>query len=87
MLAEAAREKIARVVRPGGWNDLTVRALGPAITLTFNGVPTVAFAETDSVRSRSGAIALQLHHGPATEVRFRDIRTRPLDAGGHHPPE
>ena len=46
--------------------------------IKLNGLTTVDFTETDASRPRSGVIALQLHAGPPMEVRFRDIRIRPL---------
>ncbi|NLE58800.1 MAG: DUF1080 domain-containing protein [Planctomycetes bacterium] len=68
-------EKIARI---DGWNDMAVEAVGTRIVIKLNGLTTVDFTETDPSRPRSGVIALQLHAGPPMEVRFRDIRIRPL---------
>ncbi len=67
-------------VIPGGWNEMTVRAVGPKITITLNGLTTAQFDETNPSKPTSGVIALQLHAGPPMEVRFRDIRTQPLPA-------
>ncbi len=62
-----------------GWNDMTVRAVGPRITITLNGVKTVEYEEKEpGVQPDKGVIALQLHAGPPMEVRFRDLRIRPL---------
>jgi type 1 glutamine amidotransferase len=79
VLADGFRDKGEKVVRLDGWNDMTVKAVGPRITITLNGLQTVEFTETDTSRRAKGIIALQLHKGPPMEVRFRDIRIRPLN--------
>ncbi len=78
LLAEACKEKVAQVVSFGGWNDMTVKAVGPKMTITLNGLTTVEYVEADNTRPTRGVIALQLHRGPPMEVRYRDIRIRPL---------
>jgi len=78
-LAVAPENEVNKVARIGGWNDMTVKAAGPKITVTLNGLTTVEYVEADAGRPTRGVIALQLHRGPPMEVRFRDIRIRPLD--------
>jgi type 1 glutamine amidotransferase len=63
----------------GGWNDMTVKALGPKITITLNGVTTCEYRETDPQALKKGKIALQLHQGWPMEVRFRDLKILPLE--------
>ena len=61
------------VVNAGGrWNEYVIRADGPRLTVTLNGVRTVD-AE-DSTHS-AGVIGLQFSTGA---VRFRSVRIRPL---------
>jgi type 1 glutamine amidotransferase len=78
VLANGFKDKGEKVARLDGWNDMTVKAVGPRITITLNGLTTVEFTEVDASRSQTGVIALQLHKGPPIEVRFRDIRIRRL---------
>ena len=78
VLANGFTGKAEKVVREGGWNDVTVRAMGLKITITVNGLKTVEYAEPDPDRPREGVIALQLHRGPCMEVHYRDIRIRSL---------
>ncbi len=78
VLADGFAGKGEKVARIDGWNDMAVKAVGTRITIKLNGLTTADFTETDPNRPGSGVIALQLHAGPPMEVRFRDIRIRPL---------
>jgi putative heme-binding domain-containing protein len=59
-------------VRPGEWNDYEILAVGSRVRTFINGQPCVDL--DDPAASRRGIIALQVHSGGATEVRFRDLR-------------
>ena len=65
---------------PLGWNRYRIRAEGPRIQLFINETPTVDYTEPEADIVQEGRICLQIHRGPAGEVRFRDIRIR--DLGG-----
>ncbi len=71
-----------RAFRPGQWNRFRVVARGPVIETWINGVP--AATVFDAVR-RTGHVGFQVHGvGGRTdplEVRFRDVRIRPLTMG------
>ena len=77
-LAKPKPEDAKKAVKPDGWNDYEVKAIGNKITLTINGVTMIEYTETDPDIARSGIIALQLHAGLALEVRFRNIRIKEL---------
>ncbi len=79
VLAKGFEGKAENVVHPGGWNDMTVKAVGPKITITINGLKTVEYVEPEPDKPTIGVIALQLHRGPPMEVRFRNIMIRPLN--------
>lgn len=80
VLVNGFKDKGEKVVVLDGWNEMTVRAEGRRIRITLNGVTTVDYEETQpELQPERGVIALQLHAGPAMEVRFRDIRIQPLD--------
>jgi putative membrane-bound dehydrogenase-like protein len=59
-------------VKPGDWNDYEVIAIGSRIRTFINGKLCVDL--DDPAVARRGIIALQLHSGGPTEVRFRDLR-------------
>lgn len=67
-----------KAVNPNDWNDMEVEARGPHIVIRVNGVTTADYTEADATRPRSGILALQLHRGDPMEVRFTNIRIRPL---------
>ena len=77
--APAAR----RAFRPTQWNRVRVVATGPLVRTWINGVPAATLF--DAVRLR-GHIGFQVHGvgelAEPLEVRFRDIRLRPLQPAG-----
>ncbi|MDP6520388.1 MAG: DUF1080 domain-containing protein [Planctomycetota bacterium] len=62
-------------LRPGEWNKYEISAFGDRITTSINGVPCVDIV--DPAGARSGFLALQVHSGGPTEVRFRNLRLEP----------
>ena len=66
------------VVKDGDWNDYVIRAEGPRVRLTLNGVQTVDYAETDPTVAGSGVICVQIHSGPPSEAWYRDITIHEL---------
>ena len=77
-LAEADQEALERALKKDDWNEYEVRAEGGHITLSINGRVTVDYTEQDANIPGDGRIAVQIHSGPALEVRFRNIRIREL---------
>ena len=61
------------------WNEYHIIARGNHCIQMINGVITAEFSESTEDRLKSGLIALQLHSGPAMEVRFRKLRLRELN--------
>ncbi|SRR6266498_388920 len=61
-----------------GWNEYVITADGPHVTLVLNGYTSVDYTEADPNARTAGIIALQLHVGPAMEVRFRNVEVREL---------
>jgi putative heme-binding domain-containing protein len=65
--------------RVHAWNRYRIVARGPLVEVYLNGVRTSALLDQDAAHFRaSGIFALQLHQGDAMQVRFRDLRVRPL---------
>ena len=54
-----------------------ITAKGDHVTITLNG--TKVIDRTDPKFDKTGIIALQVHVGPAMEVRFKDIEIKTLD--------
>lgn len=56
------------------WNEYTVIAKGKRLVHKINGVVTTEIIDRQEEKAaRSGIIALQLHRGPAMELRVKDI--------------
>ncbi len=73
-LAQPSEGTLRRALKPDAWNDYEVSAVGKRIVLRLNGVVTVDYTEEDDSIEQVGLIGLQVHSGPALEVRFRNIR-------------
>ena len=55
------------VIKAGEWNDYVIRAEGPRVRLSLNGVQTVDYVEPDATIPESGVICVQIHSGPPSE--------------------
>ncbi|MBM3976012.1 MAG: DUF1080 domain-containing protein, partial [Planctomycetes bacterium] len=64
--------------KPNDWNRYRIEAVGSRIRTWINDVRCVDFE--DPTGSRQGVIALQVHSGEATEVRFRPVLLEILDS-------
>lgn len=58
------------------WNEYLIRCEGDRITMVLNGKTTCDIL--DPAGAKEGVIGLQLHSGPAMEVRFKDIYIKAL---------
>ena len=67
-----------KALKPKGWNDYEVNAVGPRITLAINGEVLVDYTEKDAKIARSGVIAPQVHSGGPLEVQFRNLRIKEI---------
>jgi hypothetical protein len=83
LLAVPDQDELARVFRPGDWNDYVIRAQGTRIQIWINGYQTVDYTETDPDIELTGIIGLQVHAGAPAEIRYRSIEIKPL---GEAPP-
>ena len=77
VLAQAPPESLAGLDK-AGWNEYVVEANGPRIRIDLNGRTTVDYTEAEAGIETGGFIALQLHSGPAFEMRFKDLAIREL---------
>jgi len=78
VLARADRKKLAKVLKPAGWNDYVIRCEGPRIQMWLNGYRTVDFTEPDKKIPAAGIIGLQIHGGGPSEVWYKDITIEEL---------
>ncbi len=81
LLTELPRRfSIERDVRRDGWNDYRVIAQDDRIRIWLNGIMVADYVEEDEAIAReTGFIAVQIHSGPATEIRYRNLRIQELD--------
>ena len=80
LLWKASGEKF---VLPDQWNQYEIRAVGSQIKSWLNGNLSVDL--DDPPGKRRGIIALQLHAGGPTEVRFRNFKLQVLGTGLEKP--
>lgn len=74
--------QVAAWFKPGEWNEMTVTARGPKITVTVNGKVS---AQIDDLQGRrQGRIALQVHGGQDCLVHFKDLEIAELDPPAAH---
>lgn len=81
MLAQPSPEVLAKAQKPlGQWNDYRVRAEGNRIQIWLNGVQTVDYTETQPDIALTGIIAVQIHGGATSIVRYKDLMIEELPA-------
>ena len=79
VLAKSDMAKVGPALKKNDWNEYRVRCQGAHIQLWLNGVPTVDYTEEDAtIAKEDGFIAVQIHGGGVTEVRFKDIAIEEL---------
>ena len=78
-LAQPDAATKAQALKPTGeWNTYRIRAEGPRIRIWLNGVQTVDYTETEPDIDMSGIIAVQIHGGATSIVRYKDLRIEEL---------
>lgn len=77
ILERYPEEKANALVKKGDWNQFVITARGDHVIIELNG--TTVTDRNDPEFAKSGIIALQVHVGPAMEVRFKDLEIKTLD--------
>ena len=77
-LAEGENEKLQKVVKVGGWNELLIRCQGRRIQIWVNGLQTVDYVEQDKSIPQRGIIGLQIHGGAPAEAWYKNIEIKQL---------
>ena len=81
MLAQPLPEVLAKAQKPlGEWNDYRIRAEGNRIQIWLNEVQTVDYTETEPNIDLTGIIAVQIHGGATSIVRYKDLMIEELPA-------
>jgi hypothetical protein len=81
MLAQPTPEVLAKAQKPlGEWNDYRIRAEGNRIQIWLNGVQTVDYTEMEPNIDLTGIIAVQIHGGATSIVRYKDLMIEELAA-------
>jgi Domain of Unknown Function (DUF1080) len=73
-------EDVKKWVKPAGWNELSVVALGGRVVVAINGFKSAEILDPQG--RKRGKLALQLHGGQDVDVRFKDIEVLELDRQG-----
>ena len=71
ILERYPEDKANALVKKDDWNDFEIDAKGKHVVIKING--TTVIDRTDEKFKDSGIIALQVHVGPAMEVRYKDL--------------
>jgi hypothetical protein len=71
--------ELEAVLRPFDWNDMLVMVEGNRVRTHLNGVQMIDFTYPNP-RNTDGIIALQIHSGKPSRIRFTDIYMRDLTA-------
>ena len=81
VLARPSKEVLEKARKQlGEWNEYRIRGEGPRTQIWLNGVQTVDFTETDPGIDTTGIIAVQIHGGATSIVRYKDIAIEELHA-------
>lgn len=60
-------------VKPGEWNDYAIEAIGGNVKIWING-NLCTDRKNDELLAKRGVFGLQLHSGPAQEVRYKELK-------------
>ena len=69
---------VQKALKPGDWNEYTIRGEGRRIRTSINGVPMIDYTEPDATIPQHGRIGLQIHGGAKAEVSYKDITLEQL---------
>ena len=78
LLSTANKEAIARLEKPGDWNQYEIRCENGRIRLFLNGELTVDYTETEPGIAQEGVIGLQIHGKCKAQIAYRAITLEPF---------
>lgn len=68
------------LLRPGGWNEMTIMAKGDRYTVWLNGIQVMTYQSESAVPR--GPVGIQLHGNRDMTIQYRDIRLARLGGTG-----
>jgi hypothetical protein len=72
-----AKELGNRVFKRDDWNEYTIIAKGPTMTLFVNGIKTCELTDhRPAMMPTKGFITLQMHAGPPMKIQYRNLRIK-----------
>lgn len=72
-------KEVEKTIKFDDWNSYTITAQGSKVKHEINGVVTVDWDDTDEKkRAAEGVLALQYHAPGNFEIKYKDIRIKPL---------
>ena len=81
ILAKPDNATLGKAIRPvGQWNTYRIRAEGKRIQLWLNDIQTVDYTEEDPNIEASGIIAVKIHGGAKSIVRYKELKIREIDS-------
>lgn len=78
MMKQAPADRVKKFVKPDGFNEYRIRAVGQRVTIIINGETFID--EVFEKLPPAGIIAFQIHAGGPMAVTFRNIRFTPLSS-------
>ncbi len=76
ILERYPEDKANELVKKNDWNEIEITAIGKRLVIHLNGV--IVIDRKDAEFADEGIIALQVHVGPAMEVRYKDLLIKPM---------
>jgi hypothetical protein len=73
-----ADPEVAKIVKADDWNQYVIEAQGSKLKQTVNGKVSGEIDDTNAKARADGVLALQYHAPGNFEIRFKDIRIKPL---------
>ncbi len=74
-----AKELGDKVFKKDDWNEYTIIAKGPTVTLLVNDMKTCELTDNrPDMMPKSGCITLQMHPGPPMKIQFRNMRIKQM---------
>ena len=69
-------EGVEKILKPGKWNSMRIKAVGPKYEVWINGTKVLSYEDPSS--PNPGPIGLQVHGGLKMRIEFRNLRAMEL---------
>jgi hypothetical protein len=75
--AAGQARNLDKLLKPGAWNTIRLRAKGDTFTVWLNGEQVASY--TEAKYAEAAPIGLQIHPGLKMKIEFRNVRIKSLD--------